>query len=398
MRTRKWVKLFALLFALSLVAAACGSDSGDSGSEGTDEGTETEEGGTEEEGAGEEETPTTEATDAGESTDGFEVSYGIVEPSWIDSFNTQDSEGFQVARLLFDGLTDLNSDLEAIPAVAESWESADNTVWTFTLRDDVTFHNGEAVTAQSFVDAFNRVANPANASDVAYYGSAITGIQGWSEVEGEEATEVSGVVAKDDTTLEITLSSPYPLLPKAMAHPVFSPVSVTAVEEGGEGYSDQPVGNGPYMMDGAWEHDVKVRVVRNEDYYGEAGVPDAVNFMIYDSQETMYLEVQAGNLDVGDVPPEQIESGKTEFGDRFIEVDIGAYNYLGLPHRHRAVRRRAHPPALSLAIDRETISEQIFSGTRAPALGFSPPLAPGAVANNCESCQFDPERAKELVR
>ena len=78
----------------------------------------------------------------------FTVSQGIVEPTFIDSFNIQDSEGFEVGRLIFDGLTDFDSDLKAIPAVAESWDHEAFTVWTFNLRPGTTFHNGEAVTAR----------------------------------------------------------------------------------------------------------------------------------------------------------------------------------------------------------------------------------------------------------
>ncbi len=353
MTTKSTLRLCAAALALALVAAACGSDGGSGG-------------------------------DAG-----GEVTYGIVEPTWIDSFNVQDSEGFEVARLLYDGLTDLNSDLEAVPAVAESWETDDNTVWTFTLRDDVKFHDGTAVTAQSFITAFNYVANPENLSDVTYYGSYITGISGWGDVESGDATEVAGAVAIDDTTLEITLDGPYPLLPKAMAHPVFSPRAAGDIDP------DAPIGNGPYMMDGSWQHDVQIRVLRNDDYYGDKGLPDAITFRIFDSIETMFLEVAAGGLDVADVPPEQIGSARAEYGDKFIELDIGSYNYLGFPTTVAPFDNPDIRRALSMAIDRETIVDQIFEGSRAAANGFAPPLAPGATGG-CENTEHNPEMAKEL--
>ncbi len=322
----------------------------------------------------------------------FEVSYGIAEPVSIDSVNLQESEGFEVARLLFDGLTDLSSDLTAVPAVAESWESPDNTVWTFNLRDDVAFHNGEPVTAQSFVNAFNRVADPESLSDVAYYGSYIAGISGWADVEAGEATEVSGAVAIDDYTLEITLDTPYPLLPKAMAHPVFAPVSDETLAGANP---EAPIGNGAYMMDGEWEHDIGIRVVRNDDYYGDPGIPDAINFEIFDSIETQYLEVQAGNLDVADVPPEKIAVAEDDFPGRFLQLDTGSYTYLGFPTQLAPFDNPDLRRALSLAIDRDAIADVIFDGTRAPANGFAPPLAPGATAS-CTNCTYDPEQALEL--
>ena len=386
MNYKKLLGLLALLLSFALVASACGDDD-DSGSD-TD-------GGSEEEGDAESEAEGEESGDEGEAMSGGSVTYGIVEPAWIDSFNTQDSEGFEVARLLFDGLTDYGEDLEPVPAVATEWTTEDNIVWTFTLRDDVTFHDGTPVTAQSFVDGWNRVADPEMLSDVAYQGSLAAGIEGWEEVETGEATEISGVEAIDDTTLQVTLVSPYAPLPKVLSHPVFSPVNLAAVEAGGDSYSDSPVGNGPYMMDGVWQHDVAIDLVRFEDYYGEAGLPDAINFGIYDSQETMYLEAQAGNLDISEVPPENITTMEDDFPGRTIDVPVGVINYLGFPQTVAPFENPDIRRAMSLAIDRETITEEIFAGTRFPANGFAPELAPGAISG-CEYTEYDPETAKEL--
>ena len=84
-------------------------------------------------------------------------------------------------------------------------------------------------------------------------------------------------------------------------------------------------------MNGAWEHDVQINLDRYDGYYDEPGTPDAVSFQIYDSIETMYLEAQAGNLDIADVPPENIATAEDDFPGRFIEVEEGSYNYLGFP-------------------------------------------------------------------
>ncbi len=401
------LRSLAAITALTLVAAACGDDddSGDSSDDTTaEEAAEDTEAPADTEGeeATEEteapaDTEATEDTEAPADTEGEEaaaggggtVSYGIVEPAAIDSYNTQDSEGFEVARLLFDGLTDYGDDLNAVPAVAESWEpNEDNTVWTFTLRDDVTFHDGTPVTAQSFVDGWNYVANPDNLSDVSYQGSYIANIQGWSEVEAGEADSISGVVAVDDTTLEVTLNEPYSVLPKVMAHPVFSPRAEASTDP------DAPIGNGPYMMDGSWDHDVQITLVRYDDYYGEAGLPAEIQFKILDSIETMYLEVQAGGLDIGDVPPEQIESAEAEFGDNYIFEEIGSYTYLGFPTDTAPYDNPDIRKAVSIAIDRQPIMDSIFAGTRVPATGFAPSLAPGAT--ECEYTTYDPEAAVEL--
>ncbi len=397
------LRVLAALMALSLIAAACGSDDADETTtddaavETDDEGT-AEEDPEEDPAMEEEEDPEEDPAMEEEATDaagGGNVSYGIVEPSWIDSFNTQDSEGFEVARLLFDGLTDYGEDLSPVPAVATDWSSDDNITWTFNLRDDVTFHDGTPVTAQSFVDGFNRVANPDNLSDVSYQGSYSAGVAGWGDVEAGDATEISGLAAIDDTTLEITLEGPLATLPKILSHPVFSPVNMAAVEAGGDSYTDAPVGNGPYKMVGAWEHDVRIELERYADYYGTAGLPDTITFGIYDSQETMYLEAQAGNLNISEVPPENITTATDDFDGRYIEVATGVINYLGFPTQQAPFDNPDIRKALSMAIDRDTIIDAVFAGTRAPAAGFAPPLAPGAIGG-CANTEYNPDMAKEM--
>lgn len=398
--SKKLASLLAILMAFSLIAAACGDDDGDDATDTGD--SDQSDGDTDGDTDGDADGDTDGDTDGdadgdtdGDAAGGGSLTYGIVEPSWIDSFNTQDSEGFEVARLIFDGLTDYGSDLNAVPAVATDWSTEDNVTWTFNLRDDVTFHNGNPVTAQSFIDGWNRVANPDNLSDVSYQGSYIAGIEGWDAVEAGEATEISGVTAVDDYTLEITLSSAYPVLPKVLAHPVFSPVDLTAVEAGGDGYSDAPVGNGPYMMNGSWEHDVSITLDKYADYYGEPGNADTIEFSIVDSIETMYLLAQDGSLDIADVPPEQIANAESDFPGRYIELATGSYTYLGFPTYQEPYDNPEIRKALSLAIDRDTIIEEIFEGTREPAHGFAPELAPGAISD-CANTEYDPELAKEL--
>ncbi|NNF54383.1 MAG: ABC transporter substrate-binding protein [Acidimicrobiales bacterium] len=394
MKPSKIASLLALLFAFALVAAACGSDDPVASS---DDSVETDGTATDDDGAATDDGEPADdsaATDDGEMSEDFTVSQGIVEPSFIDSFNIQDSEGFEVGRLIFDGLTDFDSDLKAIPAVAESWDHEDFTVWTFNLKPGTTFHNGETVTAQSFINAFTYLASPDAASDVSYYGD-VAGIEGFGDVASGDATEISGLSAPDDNTLVITLSSSNALLPSIIAHPAFSPRSEAAMADPAASL-ETPIGNGPYKMVGPWEHNVSISLERFEDYYGTPGNPSAVDFLIFDSLDTMYLEVQAGTLDITDVPAEQIEAAAAEFGDRNIEVSIGAYNYLGFPVNTAPYDNADLRKALSMAIDREAITQQIFAGTRDPADGFYPGLAPGGSAGLCTNCVYDVEAAKTL--
>ena len=384
-------RLLALLAALTLFAAACSSDDTTDGAVDTDQTTAAPSDTTDDGGS---DTTAAAATTAAPSDGPTIIRVGKVEPTFIDSYNIQDSEGFAVGRLLYDGLTDFDTDLNAVPAVAESWDTDDFVTWTFNLRPGTTFHDGEAVTAQSFVDAFNYLGSPDAASDVSYYG-LVADIEGFGDVLGGDATEITGLTAVDDNTLEIVLNGPNPLLPKILGHPAFSPRPSSALADPA-GNNETPNGNGPYMMNGAWEHNVLISLVPFDGYYGDPGIPGQVDFQLFDSIDTMFLEVQAGNLDVADVPPEQIDAAKAEFGDRFLEVATGGYNYLGLPNNLPPFDNPDLRASLSKAIDRPTITQEIFAGTRDPADGFYPPLSPGGTPGICTNCTFDPEGAVAL--
>ncbi len=336
-----------------------------------------------------------------EAVGGGDLSVYIAEPPFIDPQLVQDSEGFEVARTLFDGLTLYSPAGGAvIPGVASDWSANDDkTVWTFNLRDDVTFTNGRQVVAEDFVYGWSRAADPDLASRVSYHGE-IAGIVGWAEINGGDGTGtvgdelVPGIVAVDDTTLEVTLEASNALLPKILAHPVFSPVPKEVVEADPDAWREMPVGNGPYQMTREWEHDVGIFTERNEDYYGELGLPDTVEWRILSTQDAAFQQVQDGTLDVMfGVPDEQVDGARVEFGDRFLEQSTGSFTYVGLPaiaFDNVDIRR-----ALVMATDREAIAERILVG-RTAANGFVPPVANGAVLDACPWCRYAPEEAKTM--
>ena len=376
-------------FGLAVLAAACTSD-------GAPDATTTEPRPTSSTAAP---SSTTEAALEGGGT----VSFSLGEPLFIDPQLVGDVLGFEVARLLFDGLTVLSPEGgTAAPGVARSWETnADRTVWTFNLRDDVTFSNGRQVVASDFVYAWSRAADPDLTSNVAYHGS-LAGIVGWDEISSGEPSNVvgdeivSGVVALGDLTLEVTLNAPNALLPKILSHPVFSPIPREVIEADPEGWGEMPIGNGPYQMSEPWEHQVGIRLERSAGYYGTAGLPDEIDFRIYVSTDAAFLDVQAGDLDIAvAVPPEHVESARRTFGERFLETPTGQFVYIGLPKSVAAFQNADLRRALLMAIDREAITERILAG-EIPANGFVPPVAIGALSDACPYCMFDPAAAKDL--
>jgi ABC-type oligopeptide transport system substrate-binding subunit len=373
-------KLAAVLVALALGACTSGS---------ADDTTTTES-----------EAPTTSeptATSAPDDTSAgpSAFSFGTVEPFSIDPATTVDTYGAHVVRVLFDGLTDIAPDMAVVPAVAESWETDDNISWTFHLRDDVTFSDGQPVTAADFVYAWNRAASPDTASPVAYQGLAIAG---WAEVMDGTAETISGVTAIDDHTLQVETAESFVLLPKVLSHSIFAPVSQKTVEADPEGFSEQPIGNGPYMLAGPWEHNVRIPLVRNESYYGTPGNADEIEVKLYSDTDTMFRDVQGGNLDVAfqSVSPGLISTAREDFGDRLLEVQIGAVSYVQVPAGTAPFDDPDLRRALSMAIDRTAIADRVWSGTVTPATGLVPPQAAGAVADACPSCALDPAAAATL--
>jgi ABC-type oligopeptide transport system substrate-binding subunit len=387
---KRW-RLLAVLAVFALVIAACSpstSDESTTTSEGGGEGSTTT--------AAPSETTTTEASMMGGTVHG-----PLGEAPAIDPQLVSDSEGFEVARLVFDGLTLYDPAGGAvIPGVAESWEAnADNTVWTFHLHDGVTFHDGSPVTAQSFVDGFTRLADPDLASPVAYHGS-LAGIVGWDEVNGSEPTgevgdqPIEGVQAVDDLTFEVTLNSGLAFLPKIVAHPAFSPVNMDLVNA--DGWADMPIGNGPYMMREPWQHQVSISLDRYDGYYGTPGNPDSIEFTIFADLITAgWQAFLDGQLDVSTVAAENEDQAIEMFGE-LNEVPTGSFGYLGFPTQTAPYDNPDMRRALVMAVDREAIATRVLKTL--VANGFVPPVATGSVdgLDSCAACNYDPAAAKEL--
>lgn len=390
-KNKRW-RFLALFAVLAMVVAACG--------ETTEETTTTADDG------GADATTTTESTDdtmdetttTEASAGGGTVTGSLAEPPAIDPQLTTDSEAFEVTRLLFDRLTHYDPAGGAVvPGAAESWEAnEDNTVFTFHLREGLTFSDGTPLTAADFARGIARLADPDLASSVSYHGGPIVGFNDvvGGEVSGAVGDEpVEGVVAVDDRTLEITTTNSFVFLPKVMAHPAFSPVPEAANTDP-EGFNEQPIGNGPYMMAGPWEHEVGISLTRNENYAGpRPQKPDNVEFQIFADRVTAGFQAFIdGQLDVFELFEEN-EQQAIDLGYEITELPTGVFTYVGFPTDVAPYDNADLRKALVQAVDREAIATRIMGNT--VANGFVPPVATGSVdgLDSCEACAFDPEAA-----
>lgn len=333
---------------------------------------------------------------AGAGTKTRSFSAAILEPSSLLPANYSEIYGAQVVTALFTPLVtfDIKTNQTHLE-VAESIESADNKVWKVKLKPGWKFHNGEAVTSKSFVDAWNFAANKKSAQLNAY---VFGDIKGYGEVSSGAKTSMSGLRVIDDGNFEITLGRASSQFKQLLGYPAFSPLPTAAYKDP-KAFEQRPIGNGPFKIDGSWEHDQQIKLTRNDSFGGTKAQAEEVNFKIYQSFDTAYNDLLAGNLDVlPAVPTARVAEAKGQLGDRFSESPSGRMEYLGFRVDGDKFASPGVRKAISMAIDRPTIVKAIFRGTRIPATGFVPPVVPGAPRDACgKLCVHNPAEAKAAL-
>ncbi|MEV7779330.1 ABC transporter substrate-binding protein [Kitasatospora sp. NPDC088351] len=318
--------------------------------------------------------------------------------------NTAESEGSEVLNAVFAGLVDYDRKTNAPKLrVAESIESTDSKVWTIKLKDGYTFHNGEKVTAKSFVDAWNYGANQDNAQESLPFFSKIEGSEELAPGKDKKpsAKELKGLKVVDDKTFTVTLSAPFSQFKTMLGYNAFYPLP-TAFFNDPKAFGEKPIGNGPFEMDGAWEHNKQIKVKRFENFPSSDTKAKlaGVTFKIYDNLDTAYNDLRADNIQATDkLPISAMSTVKSEFGDRYIYKPESGVGYIGFPiaTNPETYGKPEIRKAISMAIDREAITKTIFSGTRVPADDFVNPLVNGYRKGAMgDAAKYDPVKAKEL--
>ncbi|TLM86895.1 ABC transporter substrate-binding protein [Pseudarthrobacter sp. NamE5] len=325
--------------------------------------------------------------------------------------NTNEVYGGRVVELLFEGLTSYSPSGESVNALAESIESPDGQNYTIKVKSGTKFTNGEEVTAKSFVDAWNFAALSTNAQANSSFFESIEGYdavsatkkEGENEVPAPTAQTLSGLVLKDDTTIEVKLAQPEADWPLRLAYTAFMPLPSQAIADP-KAYGENPVGNGPYKMakEGAWQHDSQIELVKNEDYSGPREAKNGgVTFKFYTDPAPAYTDIQANNLDVTDVlPTNALKTYTTDFPENHLNKPYAGNSTLNIPGylpEFQGEAGKLRRQAISMAINRDEITKVIFSGTRIPAKDFTSPAVDGYNENveGSEVLKFDAAKAKE---
>jgi oligopeptide transport system substrate-binding protein len=299
------------------------------------------------------------------------------EPGSIDPHHASGDWENRILGDYIEGLVAEDALADAIPGQAESWDiSEDGLVYTFHLRDGITWTDGEPVKASDFEFAFRRLFDPATASDYAYLQYPI---KGGSEI-GDGSMPVDspdfGVKAIDDKTLEITLEGPTPFFLQALTHYTAYPVPQHVIEAVGDDWTnvENIVGNGPYKIV-EWVPGNYIRAEKNPDYYDAANVQiDEVYYYVQDDLAAAFSRYRAGEYDIlTDLPGDQQQMVIDQMaGEGHFTPFLGVYYYVinqeKEPFNNVDVRK-----ALSMAINRDVIGPDVLGSGEIPAYGWVPP-------------------------
>lgn len=311
----------------------------------------------------------------------------------------------QIAICLMEGLTAMDpKDAHPVPGVAERWEnSADKLTWTFHLRPDARWSNGDPVTARDFAYAYRCILSPALAAEYASLLHCLKGAEAYNTGKLADFSEV-GVRVIDDRTLALTLHTPVAYLPALVMHQAWHPVHPPTIEKFGN--IDQRgtrwtrpgnyVGNGPFTLV-AWEANQFVRLAKNEQYWDRDAVRlREVNFYPIEDRMTEEASFRAGQLHVtGSIPPDKIEVYKREQPhllrqEATLATFYLTYNTTKPPLNDVRVRR-----ALALVINRQALCEKVLRGGRVPAFTLTPPGIAGY--ESAPAFKEDVAEAKRLL-
>lgn len=313
--------------------------------------------------------------------------------------NTYESEGSEVMNALFTGLVRYDEKNQTQLDMAQSIETTDNKVWTIKVKPGYTFHNGEKVTAESYVNAWNYGANQDNTQETNPLYAKISGYADLNPGAKKKPTtdKLKGLEVVDESTFKVTLDAPFSAFKTLLGFNAFYALPKVFFDDP-KGFETAPVGNGPFKISGKFEHNVQIKTVKYAKHPDASKIKIAgVTFKIYTDQETAYRDLQGGTIDIMDtLPVSALATAKQDLGERYITGVDSSVAYIGFDNSTLKATDADTRKAISMAIDRKSITEKVFLGATTPADDFINPLVPGNRKGACEACAYDPAAAKKL--
>lgn len=372
-RSAKWV---AGAIVVAMAATACGSDDGGSSD--------------------------SDASGGGVNPDGIFTVDAEEPQNPLLPTDTNEVIGGLIVKNVWASLVEFDDEGNIESQAAESIEpNEDSTEWTVTLKEGWTFHDGETVTAKSYVDAWNWGAHIDNNQKNSYWYSDIEGYDEVHPAEGEEPTadEMSGLEVVDDTTFTVKLSKGVSYFDYKLRYVPFNPYPSSFYDDP-EAFGEAPIGQGPYEFKER-QKDEHIELARFDDYKGDNKAQNGgVRLKNYNDPNAAYQDVLSNTLDViRTVDPQNLPLFQDDLGDRAVVKPYNGTQSI-VPVFYADDWKDSDPrvrQAISMAIDRETITSTVLNNQAVPSDSFVPPGVMGYEEGKGGSItEYDPEAAKKL--
>lgn len=300
------------------------------------------------------------------------------EPSNADPHNNGELVAFTIQLQIFDNLVKKDANGNIVPSVATRWEQVDDKTVRFYLRDDVYFHNGEKLTAEDVRFSIQR-------ATVMPFSASI-----FSAFDGEAAKVV------DDYTVDISTKAPFAGIFNYLASTRGAILCKSAVESmGDEGFGRSPVGSGPFIFD-SWLTGTEIKVVRNENYWGEKPAISSITFKFISEAATRAIEIESGNADIAfDVSPSDVPRLSENTDLKVVTCNSFGFSYIIFNNQDPVLSDIRVRQALTLAIDKPSLVQAVYSGL-ATVADSSIPATVFAYQSQGES-EYNIEKAKQLL-
>jgi oligopeptide transport system substrate-binding protein len=319
-----------------------------------------------------------------------------IDPYTLDPATASEANSHEYIFQIFNGLVQLDDNLNPVPDIAKSWKIDNGTIYTFTLRQDVKFHDGRGVKADDFKYSWERACAPETMSQTAMtYLGDIVGVE---DVLVGRTKDISGVKVLDDYTLQVTIDAPKPYFLYKLGYTTTFVVdrNNVALALGGAWWRT-PNGTGPFKLK-EWRQGQSLVLERNPDFHGEKAKVATVTFKILAGRPMDLYET--GEIDATDVSIDYIDKATDAAGPFLEELKIYpelSFSYIGFdctrpPFNDANIRR-----AFSMAIDKQKLVSLVFKDMVASASGILPPGMPG-YNSQLKGLDFDLARARELIK
>lgn len=317
---------------------------------------------------------------------------------------TVDTATTRVMDLVWTGLVRYDDNLKPYNANAASITTHDAKTFDIKLNGDYKFSDGTPVTSDSYIDAWNYSAYAPNAAQSATYFNLIAGYDKTSPAPPAGSTTpptptvktLSGLKKVSDTEFTVTLTKAMTSFPAILGYSVFYPLPKAFFADP-KGYERKPIGDGPYTITKLVPGQ-EVDLVKTPDYHhADAAKASGVDFVSYSVDTAAYTAVQGGQLDFATVPTADLKTFKADFPNHNALVTGTTMMDMQIPLYRKQFANPDVRAAISMAIDRDTITKTLLPGAATPADGWVSPALPGYVKDACGSnCLYNPTKAKQL--